>query len=53
MKILSDRLFPFQVSEAVKPAGLNDPPLKVEKERKPIFYRISVDEISGKYEKSD
>ena len=53
MKIISDRLLPFQVSEAVKPAGLKDAPLKVEKELKPIFYRISVDEISGKYEKGN
>ena len=53
MKIINDRLLPFQVSEAIRPAGLDDPPFKVEKERKPIIYRISVDEISGKYEKSD
>jgi nitroimidazol reductase NimA-like FMN-containing flavoprotein (pyridoxamine 5'-phosphate oxidase superfamily) len=53
MKILSDRFLPFQVSEAVKPTQINDPPLKIQKEHKPKIYRISVDEISGKYEKSD
>lgn len=53
MKILNDRLLPFLVSESVKPAQVKDPPLQVEKEFKPVIYRISVEEISGRYEKSN
>ena len=53
MKILNDRFLPFQVSETVKPALVHDPPHEIEKERKPVIYRISVEEISGRYEKGN
>lgn len=52
MKILSDRLLPFALSESLKPVGHVGPPHHVEKEHKPVVYRISIDEISGRYEKS-
>jgi nitroimidazol reductase NimA-like FMN-containing flavoprotein (pyridoxamine 5'-phosphate oxidase superfamily) len=51
MKILDDRFLPFQLSESVKPARVSDPPREIERERKPVIYRISIEEITGKYEK--
>jgi hypothetical protein len=30
-----------------------DAPRQVERERKPVIYRISIDEITGRFEKSD
>ena len=53
MKILQDRFLPFQVSEAVKPARFDDPPREIERALKPVIYRISVEEITGKYEKGN
>src|SRR5690606_18369902 len=51
-KILFDRLLPYSLSETLKPAPFQDPPHQIEKEFKPIIYRISVDEVSGRFEKS-
>lgn len=52
MKILNDRLFPLTLSESLKPAEPIEPPHEIEKEHKPVVYRISIDEITGRYEKS-
>jgi nitroimidazol reductase NimA-like FMN-containing flavoprotein (pyridoxamine 5'-phosphate oxidase superfamily) len=52
VKILNDRLLPFSLSESIKPMEYMDPPHQVEKEHKPVIYRISVEEITGRYEKS-
>jgi len=52
MKILSDRLAPFALSESVRPTPYMDPPRQVVKERKPVVYRISIDEVTGRFEKS-
>jgi hypothetical protein len=51
MKIMDDRFLPFHLSEAVKPALVNDPPREIERESKPVIYRIFIEEITGKYEK--
>lgn len=52
MKILSDRLLPFTLSESLKTKENMEPPYRVEKERKPVVYRISVDEVTGRFENS-
>jgi nitroimidazol reductase NimA-like FMN-containing flavoprotein (pyridoxamine 5'-phosphate oxidase superfamily) len=52
MKILNDRLLPFSLSESIKPMDYMDPPHQIEKEHKPVIYRISVEEITGRYEKT-
>ena len=51
-KILNDRLLPYALSETLKPAPFMDPPDEIEKEFKPVLYRISVDEVTGRFEKS-
>ena len=53
MKILIDHLSPFALSESVKPTPYRDAPRQVVKERQPVVYRISIDEITGRFEKSD
>ena len=53
LKILNDQLLPFSLSESLRPAGYVDAPRQVERERKPVIYRISIDEITGRFEKSD
>jgi nitroimidazol reductase NimA-like FMN-containing flavoprotein (pyridoxamine 5'-phosphate oxidase superfamily) len=50
--ILNDHLSPFPVSESLKPVPYEDPPGKIEKQYRPVFYRISVNEITGRFEKS-
>jgi uncharacterized protein len=52
MKILNDHLLPFLLSESLRPVGYVDAPREVERERKPVIYRISIDEITGRFEKS-
>jgi uncharacterized protein len=53
LKILDDHLLPFLLSESLRPVGYVDAPRQVERERKPVIYRISIDEITGRFEKSD
>lgn len=52
MKILNDRLLPFSLSESLRPVEYMEPPHQIEKEHKPVVYRISVDEVTGRYEKT-
>jgi hypothetical protein len=52
MKILNDRLLPFSLSESLRPSEQTQAPREIEKEHKPVIYRISVEEITGRYEKS-
>ena len=52
LKILNDHLLPFLLSESLRPAGYADAPRQVERERKPVIYRISIEEITGRFEKS-
>jgi uncharacterized protein len=53
MKVLKDRLTPILLSESVRPSHKVTDPRVVSKELKAIAYRISVKEISGRYEKSE
>jgi uncharacterized protein len=53
LKILDEHLLPFLLSESLRPVGYVDAPRQVERERKPVIYRISIDEITGRFEKSD
>jgi nitroimidazol reductase NimA-like FMN-containing flavoprotein (pyridoxamine 5'-phosphate oxidase superfamily) len=50
MKILNGLLSPFSLSESLKPTGYAVPH-PIERERKPVLYRISVDEVTGRFEK--
>ena len=50
IRILVDRLQPFHTSESVKPSE-SQPNATPKKEKKPVLYRIHVDEISGRFEK--
>lgn len=52
LKILNDRLMPYLLSETMRPHGLAHGPERVEKDRKPVVYRINVTEMSGRYEKN-
>ncbi|HEX6891750.1 MAG TPA: pyridoxamine 5'-phosphate oxidase family protein [Chryseolinea sp.] len=49
-KILTNGLEAFHLSESVKP-DIGTLEINPHKEKKPVFYRISVDEMSGRFEK--
>lgn len=52
MKILKDRLTPMLLSESVRPShGILDP-RRVVKELKAVAFRISISELSGRYERT-
>jgi uncharacterized protein len=53
LKILHDQLLPFRLSESLRPVGYVDAPRQVERERKPVIYRLSIEDITGRFEKSD
>lgn len=53
MKILKDRLTPILLSESVRPSHKMKDPEIVLKELKAVAYRISIKEISGRYERSE
>jgi len=50
-RILQDRFMGYTMSDTVMPNPHVYSPGEVEKARKPVFYRISIDEISGRFEK--
>ena len=50
-KILNDRFIGYTTSDTVLPTPFLNSSKQVEKARKPVFYRISIDEISGRFEK--
>lgn len=52
MKILKDRLTPLLLSESVKPTHGMGPEVVI-KQPKAIIFRISVEEITGRFEKSN
>jgi uncharacterized protein len=52
IKILNDRLMPYLLSETMRPKGFEKMPETVEKNRKPVIYRIQIIEMSGRYEKN-
>jgi nitroimidazol reductase NimA-like FMN-containing flavoprotein (pyridoxamine 5'-phosphate oxidase superfamily) len=52
LKILRDRLIPFVTSETVRPHAVPTPPEVIEKERKPVIYRIRIKKITGRFEKA-
>jgi uncharacterized protein len=51
MKILNDRFIGYTISETVLPTPYMNSPRHVEKALKPVFYRISIEEVSGRFEK--
>ncbi len=52
LKILKDRLAPFLLSETMQPRGFDFAPTGVERERRPVVYRIEIDRMTGRYEKN-
>jgi nitroimidazol reductase NimA-like FMN-containing flavoprotein (pyridoxamine 5'-phosphate oxidase superfamily) len=52
MKIVKDRLTPLVLSESVVPSHSVPDPRRVVKELKAVAYRISVIEVTGRYEKN-
>jgi uncharacterized protein len=50
LKILVNGIEPFHTGESVKP-GNSTSDMNPHKEKKPVFYRISINEISGRFEK--
>lgn len=49
--ILKERLAPYRLSETMKPRGLDYGTKILEKERKPVVYRIEITSMTGRYEK--
>lgn len=49
--ILKERLMPFRLSETMKPKGLDHGRKIVEKEKRPVVYRIQIVSMTGRYEK--
>jgi len=52
LKILRDRLMPYLLSETMRPKGLDHAPEHIEKDSKPVVYRIQITEMTGRYEKN-
>lgn len=52
LDILKDRLAPYLLSETMRPHIPNLQEKHIEKERKPVVYRIEITEISGRFEKN-
>ncbi len=50
-RILHDRFIGYTISDTVLPTPYVNSPRQVEKARKPVFYRISIEEVSGRFEK--
>ena len=52
-RTLEERLMPYLLSETMKPQGLSSRnPDKLEKQKKPVVYRIEIEEMTGRYEKN-
>jgi uncharacterized protein len=52
LKILKDRLMPYLLSETMRPQGFDQTPESIEKERRPVVYRIEITKMTGRYEKN-
>lgn len=54
IKLLDDRFGPLHVSDSISrsSAGIN-PPESVEKKKKAVYFRISIDEVSGRFERTN
>lgn len=53
VKLLDDRFGPIHVSESISRASDEiHPPMSVEKKKKAVYFKISIDEATGRFEKS-
>ena len=52
LRLLKNRLAPFLLSETMRPQGFDHAPGSVEKPRKPVFYRIRITGMTGRFEKN-
>jgi nitroimidazol reductase NimA-like FMN-containing flavoprotein (pyridoxamine 5'-phosphate oxidase superfamily) len=50
VRILVNGIEPFRTGDSVKPPPL-DQDINPRKDKKPVYYRISIEEISGRFEK--
>lgn len=54
MSLLDDRFGPLHVSQSISRASAGvHPPESVEKKKKAVYFRISMDEATGRFEKSN
>lgn len=51
LQILKERLMPYLLSDTMKPKGLDQERKSIEKERRPVVYRIQITSMTGRYEK--
>lgn len=52
LTILKDRLMPYLLSETMRPRNFDHTSEQVEKELKPVVYRIRINRMTGRYEKN-
>jgi len=53
-KLLDDRFGPLHVSESISRSSADiHPPESVEKKKKPVYFRIFIDEATGRFERPD
>lgn len=51
MRLLDDRFGPLHVSQSIsRPSANVNPPHSVEKRKKAVYFRISIDEVTGRFE---
>lgn len=51
-KLIAERLAPLRLGQTVDPSReFGDPPYTVQKNPKPVMFRISIQEITGRFEK--
>jgi nitroimidazol reductase NimA-like FMN-containing flavoprotein (pyridoxamine 5'-phosphate oxidase superfamily) len=52
LRILKARLMPYLLSETMRPQGFDNAPLSIEKDRRPVVYRIEISNMTGRFEKN-
>ena len=52
LKVLSDRLMPYLLSETMRSYDADNPTKNVVKQKKPVIYRIQISRMTGRYEKN-
>jgi uncharacterized protein len=51
LQILKERLAPYLLGETMKPKGLDAERKSIQKERRPVVFRIQITSMTGRYEK--
>jgi hypothetical protein len=51
-QLLEDRFGPIHVSQSItRSSAVDNPPASVEKKKKAVYFTISIDEATGRFEK--